>query len=1650
MNQAVSHAPAVQTRSVRLFLDSRTYRLAGVWEWELFTDTVFCSNVMLPAPEDFMGTRGIIHPEDISEIRENLSLFANLKYITLRFRIITSYGELKSLAGSYITLEEHPLHQPSGEAPLFRQKLAEIEALKEAEHLYMVREVGKHNERVNESGSFYIDVQTGKGWYSDYVFRIHGLPIQSLNAHIHTFSPYIHPDDRETVKDAFDRAYRQQLPLHLQYRIHDFNKEEKYLRLVTQWNFGLNGNLLVSGIIQDVTHEKMQEENAERLQQELSFQKQMVYLDEQTAKMGHWYLNLLTRKIIFSDNCYRIHGIKHKAAVAGINSFLALIHPDDMERVQLAFKNLNKDHQLPEIEYRIRRGDGKTRYIRQSGRSIAYGGEMVIYGVMQDITAEMFPANKLKELARENSLRNIAIAQSEQVVQTGNWILETHTGRSTWSDGLISLLGYKTQSIEPSVQQFLKIVLPEDRKKLGEYLQRVVAERTEASVDFSIMRFGVKRFIKGFFKSVQHDGQYYMVANFLDITAGSTLEQQLHEKMQMARALTENIFDRISITDIHNNIIFWSRQCEQLYGIKGEEAIGKNYFDVLPHMKTDKTLVAFSKALRNERIHYPAAWSAHNREYQEQHMIPLVNEQKLLFGVLHINRNITKEVELQRSLSERLRFIESLVEASVDRVIVLDRNMNFQYWNKRAEEYYGIFKNEVLDKNILEVFPGFINDPSYQEFRTVIKGKMVHISALENLEKKKGYFETYLIPIKDEHDEVTTVLWVVHNLINEYRLMQQQRKASFILDSMNELYIELDHQARLRYVNRRAEILWNTEKEHLVGKTFWEVLPEQEDSELRIALETSLSNRQELRGEFHAASKKLWLYLSATPTDHGLIVLFYDITESKMAREQLATEHRRLREAQAIGKLGSFEWDAATDRIFWSDELYLIHGMEPQSEEITISRVFSFIHPEDAAETIDKVNACMTSGGSYTIINRIRRADGVQRIVKRQFRSFNDAEGRVTHLSGTIQDITEQKKAEELLGKHLQILQQTEEMAQIGSWEFDLRTRQFSWSEGMYRLFGLENGSPVAPGIYTRYALAEEKVVAHRIVHNLSNGIPFDEILQIQTGDGIRILKVKGTVVSDEEGQPKKMYGVDLDITDASKAEEAIRQGRYLLEQTTRTTPDAIVIYDLQAQQPVYLNNCLAEWIGYTNEELVQMGSEKRIQLIHPEHQKKLLRFNKEMQNAKDGDVNFIEYSVQARNGKWLWIRNRSKVFLRNEDGGVHQILSVLQDNTGEVVLRNQLWQRTQYAESVIDASIDRIMVLDREQKVIAWNRRTEEMTGIKREQALGKAYAEIFPKVYQDDTLKNGILSALSGNPVFLPAMKGVYTNSFYERFYLPLKNTEEETYAVVVLMHDVSDMVNRSMELKQLNQTLREKNKELEQKNEEITHFAFVASHDLKEPLRKINTFASFLLERESENISNTGKAYLEKISAAVKRMDLLIADIMVLTKIHADSSVPELIDLNQVLADVKEHFRETIEQSGAHISSEHLPLIHGNKNQLFYLFGNLLSNSLKFHLPGKYPVISIWSEEVSGNVAANEAVKDHPYLKICVMDKGIGFDNHYSKKIFQVFQRLHGRQEYAGTGMGLAICKKIMENHQGFITAAGMPGEGATFCCYFPDHG
>jgi light-regulated signal transduction histidine kinase (bacteriophytochrome) len=240
------------------------------------------------------------------------------------------------------------------------------------------------------------------------------------------------------------------------------------------------------------------------------------------------------------------------------------------------------------------------------------------------------------------------------------------------------------------------------------------------------------------------------------------------------------------------------------------------------------------------------------------------------------------------------------------------------------------------------------------------------------------------------------------------------------------------------------------------------------------------------------------------------------------------------------------------------------------------------------------------------------------------------------------------------------------------------------------------------------------------------------------------------------------------------------------------------------------------------------------------------------------------------------------------------------------------------------------------------------------------------------------------------------------------------------------------------------------LERSNAELQDFAQVASHDLQEPLRKIMAFGDRLKARAGESLDKECRDFLQRMFNAAGRMQTLITDLMTFSRLETKAQTFVAADLGLIAREVSADLETLIEQTGGRVEIEELPTVDGDPSQMRQLLQNLIGNSLKYHRPGIPPLIRIYSQTLNerrrDSITKNGGLPEQ-LCQLLVTDNGIGFDEKYLDRIFTMFQRLHKKDEYEGTGVGLAICRKIVDRHSGSITAHSKPGEGTTFVVTMP---
>lgn len=409
-----------------------------------------------------------------------------------------------------------------------------------------------------------------------------------------------------------------------------------------------------------------------------------------------------------------------------------------------------------------------------------------------------------------------------------------------------------------------------------------------------------------------------------------------------------------------------------------------------------------------------------------------------------------------------------------------------------------------------------------------------------------------------------------------------------------------------------------------------------------------------------------------------------------------------------------------------------------------------------------------------------------------------------------------------------------------------------------------------------------------------------------------------------------------------------------------------------------------------------------------------------------------FEYAIR-KNGQRFYFEAR---FVPN---GRNEILIVIRDISEGREQKEQLWQSEQLLETVLNHVPQMIYWKDLNSVYLGCNQNFAHITGLKDPALLIGKHDRDLPLWEFASANRSEDRAIMEENRSVLNLDQPIFTNDGEMRWFrinkLPLRNKQNKVIGLVGSYEDITERKRYELELQNQKEALENSNRELQE-------FAYIASHDLQEPLRKISTFGDRLQERLASQIQDRDLDYLKRMQDAARRMRNLIEALLSYSRVSTKSNPFESVELDKVLTTVLSDLEIRIKETGATIQIKPLPVVTGDPLQIHQLFQNLISNALKFHKKDEPPVVEIlpgWSRR-KGDSAQGQ-------VTIRISDNGIGFDEKHKERIFAPFQRLHSRDEYEGTGIGLAICAKIVKRHEGEIKVQSKPGIGTTFLISLP---
>jgi PAS domain S-box-containing protein len=503
-----------------------------------------------------------------------------------------------------------------------------------------------------------------------------------------------------------------------------------------------------------------------------------------------------------------------------------------------------------------------------------------------------------------------------------------------------------------------------------------------------------------------------------------------------------------------------------------------------------------------------------------------------------------------------------------------------------------------------------------------------------------------------------------------------------------------------------------------------------------------------------------------------------------------------------------------------------------------------------------------------------------------------------------------------------------------------------------------------------------------------------------------------------------------FDITPSKEAEEQLRRRETLLSQAETIAQLGSWEIDLLTGHIVMSDNMI-RMFGINPKEF-QGRTEDLIQFLHPEDRE---RSNIPMKLAIENHTDYFnEFRTELPDGTVRYFVATGRIIRDDKDRPL-KCVGVTMDISSRVnvmgqLRRNEILYRT-FASNMPDTAV--ILVNDKSEILLIDGNSNNPLLADK-ESFTGRNVHDLLVRYDISLDIKSMLAKGKDDKNINTAEIEGRY----FRVHIVPVEGERGTAVSGMILFQDITEIRKAEMQLES-------RLVDLDRSNKELENFAYVASHDLQEPLRKISAFGDRLKSKYESVLPPDGADYIRRMTDATLRMQRLISDLLAFSRITRVAEPFQVINMSQVIREILGDIEMKIHNTGATIITDGLAEIEGIPSQMHQLFQNLLLNAIKFSRQGVAPLIKIHGEIVTARQVRKKG--GGKYLRISVKDNGIGFDQQYSDRIFTLFQRLHGRHDYEGTGIGLAVCKKIVEFHNGTIEAFGVENEGAEFVVVLP---
>ncbi len=773
--------------------------------------------------------------------------------------------------------------------------------------------------------------------------------------------------------------------------------------------------------------------------------------------------------------------------------------------------------------------------------------------------------------------------------------------------------------------------------------------------------------------------------------------------------------------------------------------------------------------------------------------------------------------------------------------------------------------------------------------------------------------------------------------------------------------------------------------------------------------------------------------------------------ERERAAIVIQENEERLRLAIESGNLGTWDFNPQTGEINWSDRCKEMFGLPPVAN-IDYQIFMDHVHPEDRQQVQDAEKAAMDhfGNGRLNIEFRSKWPDGTERWLASTAKVFfSDANGRpkAVRMIGTLADITGRREIEDALRESEQRFRVMANTIPQLAWIAKADGHIYWYNQRWYEYTGTTPEQMEGWGwtsVHDPHALPG---VLERWKESIVTGKPFDMTFPLRGADGkFRQFLTRVQPVKNADGEVIQWCGTNTDVTERMRLEQELHENQSRLDLALRSAQMGVWHFDIVENRRVF-DDQVCHLLGIDSEKFTGTA-EEFFNVIHRDDHQKIrdalaraihhhAQYETEYRaiwpdesihyiNAR-GSVVFDDKGHPVRLNGIIWDISDRKQMEEDLRKSRDELELHVRERTAELQEANKIL-RGQAA--LLEMAHDAILVRDKEGKITFWNSGATRTYGFSKDESIGRVTHELLRTRFPEP------LTQIEEQIAKYGAWEGELSHTtsrgdeiIVESRWALQSDIDGKPIGILEINRDVT-------ERKRAEEALRSNMERLEIINSELQEFAFVASHDLQEPLRKIQTFCDLTKQRCATSLDLAGQDYIERIINSAARMRQLLDDLLQYSRIAASPQPFRRVDLGKVLREAVEVFEQKIKETGAVFEIKDMPKIEMDESQMVRLFQNLIGNALKFR------------GEARPHILVSAACSGNNLCDIIVKDNGIGFDQIYAERIFKPFQRLHGRNQYEGTGIGLAICRKIAERHGGTIRAESEPGKGSTFILSLPE--